>query len=133
MKRLLLVACVLAAAACSKPGAEAQPTAEAFLDHHYVHIDLESAKSLASGLARDKIEKEIELTKDQQIDGETLEPHVGYSLHRAEEAGTAAQFAYELTIRAPGADPFRKLVTVTVRNTDGVWAVTNFGESDVSN
>ena len=40
--------CGLGLVACSKPGAEARPTAEAFLDSHYVRIDLEGAKAHAS-------------------------------------------------------------------------------------
>jgi len=132
VKRALVLVCCVAAAACAKPGVEARPTAEAFLDSHYVHIDLESAMKVSTGLARDKVEKELLLTKDQEITGETFKPRVGYTLQRAEETPELAQYAYELTIRAPGADPFRKLVTVTVRTSDGVWSVTNYGESDVA-
>ena len=121
----------LFAAACSDPGSAARPTAEAFLDAHYVDIDLERAKGLVDGLARDKIDKEIQLTEGQEISGETLRPHVGYKLQRADEKGELAVYAYELTIRAPGSDPFRKLVTLTVRDTKDVWAVTNYAESDL--
>ena len=124
---------VLAAAlaACSSPGSSARSKAEAFLDAHYVHMDLDGAKEHASGLARDKIDKEIALTKDQEITGETRQPRVNYRLQRGDETPNAGQFVYELTIRVPGADPFKKLVMVTVRNEEGSWAVTNYNDSDL--
>jgi hypothetical protein len=124
------VAAVAALAACNDPSSGARSKAEAFLDAHYVHIDLETAREQTTGLARDKIEKEIALTKDQQITAETHQPRVNYRLHRGDEADAAAQFAYELTIRAAGLEPFTKLVMVTVRNQDGGWKVTNYSESD---
>ena len=122
---------LLLAAACRDPASSAQARAEAFLDAHYIRIDLEGAREHASGLARDKIDKEIELTKDQEITGETRQPRVNYKLHRSDESPSAAQFAYELTIRAPGADPFKKIVMVTVRQSDGAWSVTNYSEADL--
>ena len=130
----MLVAAVLVVAlpACSKPGSVPRSAAEAFLDAHYVRIDLTAAETLASGLARDKVEKEIALTKGQEINRETLQPRVTYKLQRADETKTVGQYAYELTIRAPGADPFHKLVTVTVRSLDGAWSVTNYSEGDAA-
>jgi hypothetical protein len=127
----LAAAAALLAAACSEPGSTARSTAEAFLDAHYVRIDLDATRELVSGLAREKVEHEISLTRDQPIDGETLQPRVNYKLHRADEAAEAAQYAYELTIRPPGIDPFTKLVMVTVRNDADRWAVTNYSESDM--
>jgi hypothetical protein len=131
MMRALAALALASLAACSDAGSGARTTAEAFLDAHYVRIDLETAKARASGLARDKIESEIALTKDQEITGETRQPRVNYRLHRGDESAGAAQFAYELTIRASGTDPFTKLVMVTVRNQDGAWTVTNFSESEM--
>jgi hypothetical protein len=130
MKRCFVILGFLAIAGCSRPGQAPRATAEAFLDAHYVRIDLPAAQALASGLARDKIEKEIALTKDNRIDGETMQPRVNYTLQRADEAELAALYAYELTIRAPGVEPFYKVVTVTVRHADGAWSVTNYSEGD---
>lgn len=128
----MVVVAVLSAGllACSRPGSSPRGTAEAFLDAHYVRIDLAAAEELASGLARDKIANEIALTRDQQIDGETLQPRVNYKLQRVAETDTAAQYAYMLTIRPPGTDVLSKVVTVTVRNTSGQWSVTNYSEGD---
>jgi hypothetical protein len=131
VRRVYVAFVVVCVAACSHSGSDARSTAEAFLDAHYVRIDLEGAKEHAAGLARDKIEKEIELTKDQEIDSDTHQPRVNYRLHRGDESPNAAQFAYELTIRVSGTDPFAKLVMVTVRKQDGAWTVTNYSESDM--
>jgi hypothetical protein len=132
MKRLVLAFVVLiAASSCSKPGASPRATAEAFLDAHYVQINLERSKSLTTGLAHDKVEKEISLIGDNEITGETRKPSISYKLHRADEDDAAAQYAYELTVRPPGLDPFVKLVMVTVRNGEGGWSVTNYNESDM--
>jgi hypothetical protein len=55
---------------------------------------------------------------------------VNYKLKRSDETAAAAQYAYELTIRPSGMDPFVKLVTVTVRSHDGGWTVTNYSEGE---
>jgi hypothetical protein len=122
---------LLAAAACSEPSASPRATAEAFLDAHYVRIDLEGARALVTGLALDKVDKEIALTEEHEITEETRQPRVNYKLHRGDESPSSAQFAYELTIRAPGVDPFKKLVMVTVRKGDGAWSVTNYNEGEL--
>lgn len=129
-RTLLLVLFAAACSACSRPGSAPRSTAEAFLDAHYVRIDLAAAGELASGLARDKIDREIALTKDQAIDRETRQPRINYKLERADETETVAQYAYELTIRPPGMEPFAKLVTVTVRRAGDAWSVTNYSEGD---
>ena len=131
MRRAALFIFAAILAACSDPSTSARSAAEAFLDAHYVHMDLDRAKEHASGLARDKIDKEIQLTKNQEITGETRRPHVNYRLQRGDETPTAGQFVYELSIRVDGADPFKKLVMVTVRNDQGAWAVTNYNDSDL--
>ena len=131
MRRRAVALALAVAAGCSEAGSDARSTAEAFLDAHYVRIDLASAKEHASGLALDKIDKEIELTKDQEITNETRQPRVNYRLNRGDESPESAQFAFELTIRAAGADPFAKLVMVTVRKQEGAWKVTNYSESDM--
>jgi len=121
---------VTLALGCERAGSRPRETAEAFLDAHYVRIDLPAAVEFASGLARDKIDKEIALTKGQEIDHSTQEPRVSYKLQRAEESAATAQYAFQLTVRPPGADPFKKLVMVTVRSTDGKWSVTNYSEGE---
>ena len=126
----LAVLAVTPLGGCNGGGGRA--TAERFLDAHYVRIDLDGARGLCSGLARVKLEKELALTADVSIEADTRQPRVNYQLETAREAQDRGQFAYVLTIRAPGSEPFERLVTVTVKKGDGVWSVTNYTEGDRS-
>jgi hypothetical protein len=116
--------------ACRPSTETSRGVAEAFLDAQYVEIDLDGARELASGLARRKIEEEIALTSEVEIDAETRRPHISYSLQSAREAPSQAQYDYQLTIRAPGLEPFHRIVMVTVRDGDEGWTVTNYAESE---
>jgi len=129
ISRLFLASLLVVGVACSKPGETPRATAEAFLDAHYVHIDLDSSRALTSGLARAKVDKELELTADVEIDAETLKPRITYALQEERASDAAAQYSYELTIRPPGLEPFTRLVTLTVRPSDGNWSVTNYNDS----
>lgn len=133
LRSVLTVVALVAGAAVStgcETGGGARAAAERFLDAHYVRIDLETARGLCSGLARSKLDKEISLTEEIRIADDTLTPRVNYRLEAARESQGSAQFGYILTIRAPGLEPFDKLVTLTVRESDGAWSVTNYTESD---
>jgi len=131
---LILPLAVLVAiplAGCNRGGGRA--AAERFLDAHYVRIDLDAARGLSSGLARAKLDKELALTADVSIEADTRQPRINYQLETAREDGDRGQFAYVLTIRAAGAEPFEKLVTVTVKQDDsGDWSVTNYTDGDRS-
>jgi len=124
------VVAVLIIAACQKSGATARGVAEDFLDSHYVAIDLEASRALCSGLARGKVEREIELTSKVAIAGDTHKPRINYSFKEARESPDRVQFVYELTIRARGLEPFTKIVMLTLRRIDDSWSVSNYGESD---
>ena len=129
--RLLLPIAVLAAvplAGCG--GSGARTTAERFLDAHYVRIDLVTARSVCSGLAREKLDRELALTAEVSIEADTRQPRINYRLEAAREAEDRAQFAYVLRIRAPGAEPFERLITLTVKKEDGAWSVANYTEGD---
>ncbi|HYC55564.1 MAG TPA: hypothetical protein VEL28_11590 [Candidatus Binatia bacterium] len=129
--RTTLLLCVMLAAfapACSSEDSTAAGTAEAFLDDHYVRIHLTSALEYTTDLARQKVEKEIELARNSDIDAETSKPHVSYTQKLAREDGQRATFEYELLIRPDGMEPFRRLVLVVLKSTGDVWRVTNFSE-----
>jgi hypothetical protein len=131
MKRLFVaVAVALVALGCTGDPNSARGVGGAFVDAHYVRIDLEASKELCTGVARDKVLREIELTSDIAIEGDTQRPRIYYDL--TEERGTdeAVQLVYELTIHAPGLDPYEKLTVVTVRQYDGAWLVSNYVEMD---
>ena len=124
-----LVVIALVVVGCHPDPSTARGTAESFLDAHYVQIDLRSALPFTSGLARHKVEQEIELVKGVEIDDTTLKPIVRYSLleeHPDGEGGT--KFLYRGKIVVEGADGFERRWLVTVRQESPGYRVTNYQE-----
>ena len=128
------LACAIVAAAtlaaCRADPSTARGTAERFLDAHYVEIDLPRALPFTSGLAREKVEKEMALVKGVEIDDTTRKPIVRYALleeHPDDEGGT--KFLYRGKILVDGADGFERRWLVTVRpQGDEGFRVTNYQE-----
>lgn len=127
---LFLAWTTIAALGCTPAGDSARATAEAFLDAHYVDIDLEAARPLCVGLALDKLEKEVVLTRDAAIDAETRKPRITYRIEEARDGADRAQYGYILEIHPDGADIFRKLVLLSLRQEADGWRVSNYTESD---
>ncbi len=125
-----ILAVLLVLASCQVAPDSARAQAEAFLDAHYVAIDLAASRALCSGLALDKVEREIELTSKVSIQGDTHKPRINYSFSEARESPDRVQFVYELSVRVAGLEPFTKIVMLTLRSDDGSWSVSNYGESD---
>jgi hypothetical protein len=125
-----LAALVAAAvAACRADPSTPRGTAERFLDAHYVEIDLPAALPWTAGLARQKVEQEIDLTKGFAIDESTMKPTVRYALleeHSDPEGGT--KFLYRGKIAVTGADGFERRWLVTVRQEPDGFRVTNYQE-----
>ncbi len=125
---LLLIVVVAMVPGCRRKS-PAQHAAEAFLDTYYVHIDLDRARELCTGLARAKIEREIGLTHNVPMDREAGAPQVGYRLREERREGETRRFVYELSIRPPDAESFERTVIVTVRRSPAGWSVSNYSES----
>jgi hypothetical protein len=121
---------LLVAAGCTGGRDSARGVADAFVDAHYVRIDLEASKVLCEGVARDKVEHEIELTSNTEIEADTMRPKIYYKIHDERVTDERSHFVYELSIRPPGLDPFTKYSAITVRRTDDGWKVTNYVETD---
>ena len=120
---------VLLLAGCEGAGdATARGAAEAFLDRHYVEIDLPGSRDYTVGLARRKVDERIRLTAGHSIDTGTRKPRVYYRLLERREAGGGAAFVYELTVRPEGADEFRRRILVRVRREGPGWRVSNYVE-----
>jgi hypothetical protein len=129
---LLLIWATVAMTGCTRAGETPRATAEAFLDAHYVHIDLEAARPLCVALALDKLEKEVELTSGAKIDEDTRKPRITYRIQQSNDGSDRAQYAYVLEIHPDGAEVFRKLVVLTLRREPGGWRISNYAESDRS-
>ncbi|MBI2358937.1 MAG: hypothetical protein HYV04_08535 [Deltaproteobacteria bacterium] len=115
---------------CRRDLGTAQGVAEEFVDQHYVHIDLQSAKRYTVGLAREKINEELRLTAGQPIDASTRKPKIHYRLVEKKESPSRASFLYEGTIRAEDAPEFTRRWLVLARKEGDHWRVSNFTEYD---
>ena len=124
-----VVFATLVLAACGG-GSDAQRVARRFMDTHYVYIDLDAASEVCSGLALSKLDRERELTSEVQIEADTLKPRVNYALETERATADKAQMVYVLTIRPPGIEPFERLMTLTLRQQDGVWSVSNYSDGE---
>jgi hypothetical protein len=103
---------------------------EAFLDAHYVRMDLEAAKQHTAGVARFKVEEEQRLVGDQKIDASTRRPRVTYKLvEPREEADDHVALLYEAKIHFDdGGDTALRWLVSARRETDGTWKVSNYQE-----
>src|SRR5262249_55065440 len=124
---LVLALAALALCGCHPDASTARGTAERFLDAHYVAIDLSEAANWTSGLARQKVQNEIELTQGQEIDDTTRKPIVHYTLLEERAAGDdAMNYLYHGSIAIEGTDGFERKWLVTVRREAPGWRVTNY-------
>lgn len=121
---------VIFAGACGRDLSTAQGVAEEFVDHHYVAIDLQKAKTLAVSVALHKVNEEIRLTAGQQIDASTQKPRVHYTLLEKKEGEQRSTFLYEGTIQSDDGTSFTRKWLITARKEGPQWRVSNFTESD---
>ena len=123
---LTVIAC-----ACGRDLKSAQGVADEFVDQHYVNIDLQRAREYAVGLARDKIDDEIRLTRGQAIDAGTRKPKVHYELiEKKQESDARISFFYKGTIEVEDAPEFTRRWLVVARKEGDGWRVSNFTEYD---
>jgi hypothetical protein len=120
----------LLGSACGRDLTTAQGVAEEFVDHHYVAIDLQKAKTLAVSVALSKVNEEIRLTAGQRIDASTQKPRVHYALLEKKEGDQRASFLYEGTIQSDDGTSFSRKWLITARKEGNQWRVSNFTESD---
>ena len=126
---VLCAVLLLALAGCQGEGdTTPQGAAEAFMDRHYVEIDLAKARELTVGLARNKLEEELRLTSGQAIDAGTRKPRVYYKLMQRRESRGRTAFVYKLTIRPDGGGEFTRKLMIRVRREEAGWRVSNYME-----
>src|SRR6185295_19766807 len=125
--RVLIVPLLLLASACRPDPSTARGTAERFLDAHYVRIDLPASREMTVGVARHKVEEEIDLVRGQVIDEATRKPTVHYRMLEEHPDGeTSVNFLYRGSITVEDADNFERRWLVTVRRQEDGWRVTNY-------
>ncbi len=119
------------AGACGRDLKTAQGVADEFVDQHYVNIDLNRAREYSVGLARDKIDNEIRLTRGQAIDASTRKPKVHFQLvETKQESEGRISFFYKGTIEVEDAPEFTRRWLVVARKEGDGWRVSNFTEYD---
>ena len=122
---------VTLAGGCGRDLKTAQGVADEFVDQHYVNINLQRAREYAVGLARDKIDDEIRLTRGQAIDASTRKPKVHYQLlETKQESEGRVSFFYKGTIEVEDAPEFTRRWLVVARKEGDGWRVSNFTEYD---
>ena len=109
----------------------AEGVADEFVDQHYVNIDLPRTREYTVGLARDKIDDEIRLTRGQPIDASTRKTRIRYELTDKKQEGDArVSFFYKGTIEAEDGPEFTRRWIVVARKEGDGWRVSNFSEYD---
>jgi hypothetical protein len=116
-----------ATAACSTPDPR-RAVAEAFIDQLFVVIDQQAARELATGLAIAKLDEELRLRGDVQIDESTRQPRVTYTFResRGDVSDEASSLVYDLHVAPDGTDAFTRRLILTVRRVGDVWRVGNY-------
>lgn len=126
-RTMLLLACAPFALGC-EPADARRVVAEHFIDRLFVVIDQHAARQLATGLAVEKLDEEIRLRGDVQIDDTTRQPRITYSFveNRGEASDDASSLVFELYVAPDGADAFTRRLILTLRQVEDVWRVGNY-------
>jgi hypothetical protein len=101
-----------------------------FIEAHYLAIDLKAAEPLCTGLALEKLHKEIALTEGQQIDASTRKPVIHYKLTAERDGEDHVTFLFLATIDVEDGGSFKKNWMITARKQGADWRVSNFSEYD---
>ncbi len=129
LSRLLVLAALagLISSGCHS-GNSARGVVDRFIDRYYVAINLKEAEPYCTGLALDKLRKEIELTAGQRIDANTRKPVVHYKLTAQRDAKDHTEFLFRATIDVPEGGAFQRNWLITARKDADTWKVSNFAE-----
>lgn len=128
---LVALACAVGLAGC-RASDPARASADRFVDSYYVEIDLPRARANAVGLARAKVEREIELLRGVARPEPEARPTIYYRFLEEKRDLQEGQrgFLYRLTIAFKGGDTVTRRALVVVRKDGGVWRAVNFRELD---
>jgi len=129
VQRIAILLLALSAFGCTPDADSPRGVAEGFLDAHYVTLDLTAAVAYTTGLARHKVEDELRLVGDQEIDAGTLRPSVTYGMREERPEGEdRVTFLYDGKVKLEGGGSFEMSWLVNIRRQDGAWKVSNYKE-----
>ena len=105
--------------------------AEEFLFRYFIELNQRGALELSTGLATDKLNKEIELTQNirmlPNLDLAQHKPFLDYELVNKQSRGeNSVTFFYDVTIESKNGEDYKRELTLTTVILDGEWKVNNF-------
>ncbi len=112
------------------PKNSARGVVERFIEEHYMAIDLKATEPLCTGLALDKIRKELELTAGQVIDESTRKPTIHYTLKQSREDTGHVTFLFKARVDVPDGGSFNKFWMISARRDGDIWKISNYSEYD---
>ncbi len=127
---LALVAATLLVLGGCTPKNSARGVVDRFIEAHYIAIDLKSSEPLCTGLALDKIHKEMQLTAGQAIDESTRKPIIHYTLTQTRDERDHVTFLFKARIDVPDGGSFNKFWMITARKQGEAWKISNYSEYD---
>jgi len=106
--------------------------AERFVEAYYVRIDQAQALDLTAALAREKLQRELQLVTDARRGGgvEQARPKIEYTRAQTRPEGQRVFVIYDLTIKPTQVPPILKRVLITTAQLEDHWKVINFAEVD---
>lgn len=131
LSTLILAAALLACGTSNDP----RKISDEFCFRYFIKLAQAEALELASGLAADKLRKEIELLKGsarQFQDGEQefhrAKPFIDYKMtQRTDQDSEHVLFLYHLTIEArQGSEKMEREILVSTIRENGRWTVNNY-------
>ena len=105
--------------------------AEDFVYNYYLHANQGMALRLSDGLAKEKLETEIEFLREIRSgsDQSQVKPNIEYKqVGKKMEDGNRVFFRYQLTIKGTSFSNTVRNAVIFTELIDGQWKVTNFDE-----
>jgi hypothetical protein len=133
IKKILLIGIISIITSCSSNKNEPSSVADNFVKHYYKFMNTEEAQKYTSMMAKDKIDKEIELLREYRSKNPTSEinrSQVSYSLQDTKTDKDMSFITYNLSIMPKGVKPFDKIALITVKNDNGEWKVIDYSETN---
>ena len=105
--------------------------AEEFLFRYFIELNQRGALELSTGLATDKLNKEIELTQNirmlPNLDLAQHKPFLDYELvNKQSRSENSVTFFYDVTIENKNGEDYKRELILTTVDMDGDWKVNNF-------
>lgn len=108
-----------------------QQVSDAFIANYYKQMNQTEALKYTSDLAKDKIQKEIELVRMSRAQNPNFGDNrasVSYSLEEVKMEKDLTFITYKLTIQPKGGAAYDQSSLLTLKNNNGDWKVIDYSE-----